>query len=271
VVFKLTPSGTITVLYGFIQGSGPSVPYGGLVQGTDGNFYGTTSQGGTLNDGTIFRIGGKVSTPTYLYNFDKTTGLLPEDTLLQHTNGAFYGDTFEGGDPSSGCGVFYSWNQGLKPFASLVFTSSKVGKLVQVLGQGFTGTTAVSFNGVAARFTVVADTYLTALVPTGATTGSVTVTTPGGTLTSNKKFRVTPQILSFNPPSGPVGTAVTITGVSLTQATKVTFGAVNATIFTVNSDTQITATVPTGAKTGKIVVTTPGGTATSSGTFTVTP
>ena len=83
--------------------------------------------------------------------------------------------------------------------------------------------------------------------------------------------RVTPQILSFSPPSGPVGTAVTITGVSLTQTTKVTFGGVTATTFTVISDTQVTATVPTGGKTGKIGITTPGGTATSSGTFTVTP
>jgi hypothetical protein len=63
---------------------------------------------------------------------------------------------------------------------------------------------------------------------------------------------------------------VTITGVSLTQATKVTFGGVAATGFTVNSDTQVTATVPTGAKTGRIVITTPGGTASSATNFTVT-
>jgi uncharacterized repeat protein (TIGR03803 family) len=271
VVYKLTSGGKITVLYNFIQGSGPSVPYAGLVQATDGNFYGTTSQGGTLNDGTIFRISGKVSTPSYLYNFDRITGLLPEDTLLQHTNGILYGDTLQGGDPTSSCGVFYSWNQGLKPFASLVFTSGKVSQTVQVLGQGFTGTSAVSFDGVAASFTVVEDTYLTAVVPAGGMTGSVVVTTPGGMLTSNKIFRVLPQVLSFTPPSGPVGTAVTITGVSLTQATKVTVGGVKAVTVTVNSDTQITATVPTGAKTGKIGITTRGGIVTSSGTFTVTP
>jgi hypothetical protein len=98
----------------------------------------------------------------------------------------------------------------------------------------------------------------------------VTVTTPGGTLTSNKRFRVTPQIISFKPTSGTVGTAVQITGVSLTQTTKVTFGGVRATSFTVNSDTQVTATVPTGAKTGHIAITTAGGTVTSSGVFTVT-
>ena len=271
-MFKLTPSGKITVLYNFIQGTSPSVLYAGLVQATDGYLYGTTSQGGTTSDGTIFRIRAKPSSPSFLYNFDITTGRLPEDTLLQHTNGILYGDTFEGGDPASGCGVFYGWNAGLKPFVSLVFTSGRVGKTVQILGQGFTGTTGVSFNGVVATtFTVVSDTFLTAVVPTGATTGSVVVTTPGGTLTSNKKFRVTPQILSFSPPSGPVGTIVTITGVSLTQTTKVSFGGVSATTFTVISDTKVTATVPPGALTGKIAITTPGGTATSSGTFTVTP
>jgi hypothetical protein len=62
-----------------------------------------------------------------------------------------------------------------------------------------------------------------------------------------------------------------ITGSGLTQASKVTFGGVKATAFTVNSDSKVTATVPTGAKTGKIAITTPGGTATSSGTFTVLP
>jgi hypothetical protein len=63
---------------------------------------------------------------------------------------------------------------------------------------------------------------------------------------------------------------VTITGVSLAQASKVTFGGVKATTFTVNSDTQVTADVPTGAKTGKIVITTPGGTAASPEVFAVT-
>jgi uncharacterized protein (TIGR03437 family) len=62
---------------------------------------------------------------------------------------------------------------------------------------------------------------------------------------------------------------VTITGTGLTGATKVTFGGVAATVFTVDSSTQITATVPTGAVTGPIVVTTPGGTTVSTTTFTV--
>jgi hypothetical protein len=128
----------------------------------------------------------------------------------------------------------------------------------------------VSFNGTPASFTVVSDTYLTATVPAGATTGFVNVTTPGGTLKSNRAFLVTPTILSFSPAGGKIGTTVTITGSGLTGATKVTFGG-KASLFTVNNSSKITATVPTGAKTGTIVVTTAGGTATSATSFTVTP
>jgi len=149
--------------------------------------------------------------------------------------------------------------------------TGKVGKTVEMIGQGFTGTTSVSFNGTAATFTVSSDTYLTAVVPAGAKTGTVTVVTPGAILKSNRRFLVTPAILSFSPPSGQVGTPVTITGTSFTGATKVTFGGVKATAFTVDTDSQITATVPTGAVTGKIQVTTAGGTATSATTFTVLP
>jgi len=73
-----------------------------------------------------------------------------------------------------------------------VSTSGRIGKTIEILGQGLTGSTGVSFNGTAANFQVVSDTYLTAVVPSGATTGFVTVTTPGGPLTSNKQFRVKP-------------------------------------------------------------------------------
>jgi hypothetical protein len=72
----------------------------------------------------------------------------------------------------------------------MVFTSGKVGKTIEILGQGFKGTTGVSFNGTRATFKGVSSTYLTAKVPSGATTGFVTVTTPKGKLTNNKKFRV---------------------------------------------------------------------------------
>ena len=93
---------------------------------------------------------------------------------------------------ASGCGVFYSLDAGLGPFVSFLPASGKAGKTIQFLGQAFTGTSAVSFNGTPAAFTVESDTYLTATVPAGATTGEVTVTTPGGPLISNKNFLVVP-------------------------------------------------------------------------------
>ena len=284
VIFKITPSGKLTVLHNMNGTTDGAQPYGGLVQGTDGNFYGAAAYGGTVNAncsngcGTLFKI-----TPTgsysVLYKFDSTTGAQAHVTPFQHTSGVVYGDTTVGGTGNvnpcftGNCGVFYAWqNANLTPFVSLMPYFGRVGRVVELLGQGFVaGKTKVSFNGTAATLTVVSGTYLTAAVPNGATTGPVTVTTSGVTLTSNKKFRVTPQISSFKPSSGKVGTAVTITGVSLKQTTAVTFGGVRATSFTVNSDTQVTANVPTGAKTGNIGINTAGGSAGSSGIFTVTP
>jgi uncharacterized repeat protein (TIGR03803 family) len=263
----MTPKGVLTVLHSFTPASDGGTPYGGLVQAPDGNFYGATLLGGSANHGTIYRIkpAGTFST---LYSFDGTKGGAPMTTVLQHTTGILYGDTNSGGTHNTG--TFYSFKTGLAAYAALLPTSGKVGKTIGILGQGFNNATGVSFNGTNATFNVVSDTYLTAKIPAGATTGAVTVAIPSGNLKSKITFRVTPQIKSFTPTSGPVGTSVAITGVSLTQTSKVTFGGVKATSVVVNSDTKVTATVPTGAKTGKIVITTPGGTATSSGVFTVT-
>jgi len=79
-----------------------------------------------------------------------------------------------------------------------------------------------------------------------------------------------PTVTGFTPTSGPVGTAVTLTGTGFTGATKVAFhGTFWWAAFTVVSDTQITATVPIAATTGAIAVITPAGTATSATSFTV--
>jgi uncharacterized repeat protein (TIGR03803 family) len=266
VVFKLTSAGVLTVLHDF-NGTDGKTPDAGLVQANDGNFYGVASAGGTLGYGTIFKV---TSTGTFsvVYNFENTHGATPEVTLFQHTNGILYGDTYSG--DSHGWGVFYSLNIGAAEFARLQPTSGKVGSSVGIFGQGFTGTKAVSFNGVNATPLSVTDTYLTVTVPSGAKTGTVTVVRPSGSLKSLQQFKVTPTISSFSPSSGKVGTIVTINGTGLTQTTKVTFG-VKAATFKFISDSKVTATVPSGATTGKITVTTAGGSATSSGTFTVTP
>ena len=196
-IYKTNRTGIITDLYNFNGSSDGGGPYGGLVQATDGNFYGAGSGGG-LNRGTIYSIAA-IGTFSVIHNFDGTSGSDPTDTLFQHTSGLLYGDTTCGGTGATGgCvygpggGVFYSLDMGLRPFVSLVSSAGRVGSTIAILGQGFTGTTSVSFHGINAAFTVKASTYLTAIVPSGATTGFVRVTTPSGTLTSNKKFRVLP-------------------------------------------------------------------------------
>jgi len=114
-------------------------------------------------------------------------------------------------------------------------------------------------------------TYLTAVVPVGAHTGAVTVTTGATTLTSPQTFKVKPKITTFSPPSGSIGTLVTINGSGLIQATTVKFGTVAATTFTVVSDSEVTADVPSGLSPGAVTIsiTTPGGTANSPTKFTV--
>ncbi len=151
-------------------------------------------------------------------------------------------------------------------------TSGGIGDQVILTGQHFSGATIVKFNATAASFSVDSDTQITAHVPTGATTGKITVSNAAGSGVSVGTFTVIagPSVSSFTPTAGVGGsTSVTIHGTHFTGASAVTFNTTPATSFTANSDTQITATVPAGATTGKVSVTTPGGTGTSVASFTV--
>jgi uncharacterized repeat protein (TIGR03803 family) len=187
-VFKMNRQGVVSTLYTFQGGADGAYPEGGLMQATDGNLYGTTALGGSSGFGTIFKISTRGSYQQ-LYSFTGTTGESPGPPPLQHTNGLLYGGTEFGG--TYGYGVIYSLDMGLGPFITFVRANGKVGQKAQILGQGLTGTTSVTFNGLpASSFTVVSDTYMTAVVPSGATSGTVTVKTPSGTLISNKTFRV---------------------------------------------------------------------------------
>jgi uncharacterized repeat protein (TIGR03803 family) len=176
------------------NGSDGRFPCCSLIQGTDGDFYGTTHGGGD-GYGTVFKfaLGGGLTT---LHTFEFDDGADPESGIIQSTSGTFYGSTGYGGIANSlcriGCGTLFSLSTGLGPFVSLVHSSGYVGQTGGILGQGFTGTTSVSLNGTPAKFTVRSDTCLIATVPAGATGGFVTVVTPGGTLTSNKPFMVLP-------------------------------------------------------------------------------
>jgi uncharacterized repeat protein (TIGR03803 family) len=197
VIFRLTPEG-ITVLHNFGDPNYPNdgiQAYAGLLEATDGNFYGTTVFGGGVNQtcgngcGVIFQL---TSSGGYsiLHDFEGPDGTWANSTPSQHTNGEIYGLSTYGGATSQG--VVWNLNMGLQPFVGLVSKSAKVGQTGGILGQGFTGTTAVSLNGTPMTFNVLSDTYLRATVPTGATTGYVTVTTLTGILTSNVPFQVIP-------------------------------------------------------------------------------
>ena len=153
-------------------------------------------------------------------------------------------------------------------------TSGSVGTSVTINGNHFTGVTQVQFHGVTATFSFGSDSQVTATVPSGATTGRISLTTSAGTDTSSTNFTVVspsvPHITSFNPNSGSVGTGVTINGTGFLGTTQVRFNGTAVTSFVVVSDQKITTTVPSGATTGKISVTNPQGTDTSGTSFTVT-
>jgi uncharacterized repeat protein (TIGR03803 family) len=187
-VFKMTPSGVLTTIYNFsATGVNPYFPLNGLLQATDGNLYGATSGGGTYNNGAIYKI-----TPngalTTLYSLSLTDGWDIYGALTQGTDGSFYGTIYQGGANSAGS--IFRLSVGLGPFVKTLPASGKVESTVKILGTDLTGATGVSFNGVAATFTVVSPSLITTTVPTGATTGKVQVVTPAGTLSSNVAFRV---------------------------------------------------------------------------------
>jgi uncharacterized repeat protein (TIGR03803 family) len=180
--FKITAGGAFTNLHTFNGIDGTLI--GGMMQASDGNFYGTAGQGGANGDGTVFQMTPS-GTVTTLHNFDGTDGLYPGG-LIQNTSGIFYGVTGFATD----YGTIFSLDAGLGPFVSTLPTIAGIGANVTILGTNLTGATAVNFNGTSATFTVVSSSAIKATVPAGATTGTVTVVTPASTLSSNVPFRV---------------------------------------------------------------------------------
>jgi uncharacterized repeat protein (TIGR03803 family) len=117
-VFEITPGGALTTLYSFCSQSNCTdgrAPFAGLVQGTDGNFYGTTVYGGANDYGTVFKITAS-GVLTTLYSFcsqgggDCTDGFGPVAVLVQATDGNFYGPTESGG--ANGVGTVFKITPG---------------------------------------------------------------------------------------------------------------------------------------------------------------
>ncbi len=108
-VFKMTLSGTPTLLYSFCSQpncTDGSYPGAGLVKGSDGNFYGTTSQGGANDGGEIFQITPS-GTLTVLHSFVRADGINVVAPLVQGRDGNFYGTASQGGSGYPGDGTVF--------------------------------------------------------------------------------------------------------------------------------------------------------------------
>jgi uncharacterized repeat protein (TIGR03803 family) len=199
IVFKISLAGAFKLLRNMAYVADGGGPYEGVIQASDGNFYGTNGGGGQgkgQGAGTIFEMTTK-NVLSALYDFTLTEGGAPDVAPLQHTNGILYGDTYRGGSgnvspcTTGACGVFYSFNAGLPAFVRALPNLGSVGSKIGILGQGFSASSVVQFNGVTATtVTRTGTTFLFATVPAGASNGYVTVTTGSTTLKSLRKFTV---------------------------------------------------------------------------------
>jgi uncharacterized repeat protein (TIGR03803 family) len=187
-IFKIDPVTTNrTLLHTFGAANDGQQPFGRLVQGVDGSFYGTTSTGGTNGFGTVFQISGDGSQYAVLYSFSNSPdGSLPSGTLVQGPDGLLYGVTGAGG--TSGVGtiftiqtngsaysVLYNFStngtDGLGPVGGLIFGTN--GALFGTAGDG-------GPNGGGAVFTIGTDGNGYALLHTFNTNGTDGMTPFGG-------------------------------------------------------------------------------------------
>jgi uncharacterized repeat protein (TIGR03803 family) len=185
-IFKLSPSGTLTTLHSLDYPEG-QWPDAALIQASDGNLYGTALYGGANGVGSVFKVN-HAGTLTVLHSFNGADGEWLYDALVQGTNGKIYGTTSAGG--ANGYGTVFTLCLGLRPFVETQPAYGKAGNAIKILGTNLVGATGVTFNGTPAVFNVVSSSLIKAIVPEGATTGTVQVALRNGTLSSNVPFRV---------------------------------------------------------------------------------
>lgn len=299
-VFKITPAGTLTTLYSFcsqpscFDGSTPQ----GVILASDGNFYGTTNDGGTSQDGTVFKL-----TPdgalTTLHSFSGADGSLPNGQLIQATNGDLYGMTWDGG------GGFQYFGTVFKITLDGTLTTlhrfsgadgwAPAGRMVQATNGNLYGVT--SLGGTSSQgtvFTISLAGILTTLYNFCSQTscddgdeplGGLTQGTDGllyGTTSLGGGSRCNESgcgsvfsldvgltlFVSLVRDPAKVGQRTVVLGQGLTGTSGVSFNGTPAS-YTVQSDTFLVATVPNGATTGFVTVTTPNGVLTSNKPFQV--
>lgn len=174
--FKMTPEGALTTLYNFCSQalcSDGRSPNSGLIQGSDGNFYGTTIGGGTFDGGTFFKITPE-GTLTTLYSFCAAQGNCPNPSepmagVIQAADGNFYGTTAYGGAYDDGT-VFKVTPGGtltvLHSFDGTDGTYSTA-RLIQTTDGNFYGTTqlggGITSSGYGTVFKITPDGMLTTL------------------------------------------------------------------------------------------------------------
>ncbi|MGA3091414.1 MAG: choice-of-anchor tandem repeat GloVer-containing protein [Terriglobales bacterium] len=248
-IFKITLAGALTTIYSF---PGYTQSSSALVEGADGNFYGTTSTGGSGTygaEGTFFTVtsGGALKT---LYSFCNllscADGSLPQNIYLA-TDGNFYGITESGGATNEGT-IFQ-----ITPGGTLATLHSFDG--ADGFGPGFAGTLMQDTNG----------TLYGTMQSGGAGYPSCTGSCVGTVFSLSMGLGPFVQTV---PTSGKVKAAVKILGTHLKGATSVTFNGIAAT-FKVVSSSEITTTVPEGATSGEVQVVTPSGTLKSNASFQV--
>ena len=181
-IFRLSPDGTFTNLYKFTGGYDGGFPYASLVEGNDGNFYGTTYNGGTNQLGTVFSIapGGQFDA---LYSFmSSDVGGYPYASLVQGSDGNFYGTTYIGGANQLGTIFEIGADGNLTPLISFSGTAGPApganpqGALVQGPDGNFYGTTSSGgANGLGTIFRL--------SVPMPAVFKAITLTNGAATLT----------------------------------------------------------------------------------------
>jgi len=288
-IFKITPSGALTIVHNFDQADGDS-PIGALVQGFNGELLGVTNYGGAgSNFGTIFQLGAGGALQT-LNSFGSARQSYPAAGLVQASDGHYYGTT-EGCGAGS-CGTVFKITPGGTLTTIYAFQSSNGANpnsaLVEATDGNLYGTTLNGgasgcwFNGCGTIFKITPSGVLTtlysfntAVYPTQmiqATDGNLYgVTSGGGTDNLGSIFRLSIGLGPFVktvPVAGGVGATVHILGTNLTTPVSVTFNGVPAAVIAA-SPSQIIATVPAGATTGKVAVTTATGTLLSNTVFQV--
>ena len=194
-IYRLTDTGAFTQLHAFTGPSGDGAnPIGGMIQATDGNFYGVTMGTNPAGDGgagSLYKMT-PAGVVTLLHTFDYVTDFSNPLALVQHTNGTIYGAAANNNCITGECtwGGVFTLGIGAKAFVKLQSTSGAPGAEVNMIGPSLNAATAVDFDGTAAAFTIASPTQIVATVPAGAASGFVTVTVHGQTLKSSWKFTV---------------------------------------------------------------------------------